>query len=191
MACIAQAATLESRIPFLHFFDGFRTSHEEAKIELLSDDDLRFMMRDDLIQAHRQRSLSPDRPMLRGTTENPDTFFQTQEASNSFYLACPQIVQRVMQQFGARTGRSYNLFDYYGDEAAERVIVLMGSGAQTAIETVDHLVGQGEKVGVLVVRLYRPFSVAHFINALPKTTKALAVLDRTKEAGRRSRTALP
>ncbi len=183
MACIAQAATLESRIPFLHFFDGFRTSHEEVKIELLSDDDLRFMMRDDLIKAHRGRSLSPDRPVLRGTTENPDTFFQTREASNSFYLACPQIVQRVMQQFAGRIGRSYNLFDYYGDKAAERVIVLMGSGAQTVIETVEHLASQGEKVGVLIVRLYRPFSVEHFISALPKTLKALAVLDRTKEAG--------
>ena len=183
MACISQAATLESRIPFLHFFDGFRTSHEEAKIELLSDDDLHFMMREDLIQSHRGRSLSPDRPVLRGTTENPDTFFQSQEASNNFYLACPQIVQRVMQQFGGRTSRSYNLFDYYGGRDAERVIVLMGSGAQTVIETVEHLARQGEKVGVLIVRLYRPFSVDHFINALPKTLKALAVLDRTKEAG--------
>ncbi len=183
MACIAQAATLESRIPFLHFFDGFRTSHEEAKIELLSDDDLRFMMRDDLVQEHRGRSLSPDRPILRGTTENPDTFFQTREASNKYYLACPQIVQNVMKQFAGRTGRNYNLFDYYGDEDAERVIVLMGSGTQTAMETVEHLVRQGEKVGVLVVRLYRPFSVAHFIDALPKTMKVLAVLDRTKEAG--------
>ncbi len=183
MACISQAAALESRIPFLHFFDGFRTSHEEAKIELLSDDDLRFMMRDDLIEAHRSRSLSPDRPFLRGTTENPDTFFQTREASNKFYLACPEIVQRMMQQFAGRTGRSYNLFDFFGDRDAERVIVLMGSGAQTAIETVEHLVKQGEKVGALVVRLYRPFSVTHFIGALPKTVKALAVLDRTKEAG--------
>jgi len=183
MACIAQAATLESRISFLHFFDGFRTSHEEAKIELLSDDDLGFMVHDELIRAHRACSLSPDRPILRGSTENPDTFFQTREASNKFYLACPQIVQRVMDRFGERTGRRYNLFDYYGDQAAERVIVLMGSGAQAAIETVEHLVQQGEKVGVLVVRLYRPFSVAHFVNALPKTVHALAVLDRTKEAG--------
>jgi pyruvate-ferredoxin/flavodoxin oxidoreductase len=183
MACIAQAATLESRIPFLHFFDGFRTSHEEAKIDLLSDDDLRFMIRDDLVLAHRSRSLSPDRPMLRGSTENPDTFFQTREACNSFYLACPDIMQRVMQQFGERTGRIYNLFDYYGDESAERVMMIMGSGAQTAVETVEHLVRQGEKVGVLVVRLYRPFSVNHFINALPKSVEALAVLDRTKEPG--------
>lgn len=183
MACIAQAATLESRIPFLHFFDGFRTSHEEARVELLSDDDLRFMMRDDLISAHRSRSLSPDRPILRGTTENPDTFFQTREASNSFYLACPNIVQSVMDRFGTRTGRRYSLFDFYGDEAAERVIVLMGSGAQTAMETVEHLMRRGEKVGVLVVRLYRPFSVPHFIKALPGTVKAVAVLDRTKEPG--------
>ncbi len=183
MACIAQAATLESRIPFLHFFDGFRTSHEEAKIELLSDDDLHFMMRDDLIRAHRGRSLSPDRPILRGSTENPDTFFQTREASNRFYMTCPQIVQSAMEKFGSRTGRKYNVFDYYGHESAERVVVLMGSGAQTAIATVEHLVRQGEKVGVLVVRLFRPFSVTHFVNALPKTVKALAVLDRTKEAG--------
>ncbi len=183
MACIAQAATLEGRIPFLHFFDGFRTSHEEAKIELLSDDDLHFMMRSDLIQEHRARSLSPDRPMLRGTSENADTFFQTREAANTFYLALPETVQRVMERFAARTGRAYNLFDYYGDAAAERVIVLMGSGAQTAIETVDHLVRQGEKVGVLVVRLFRPFQSDRFIAALPRSLKGLAVLDRTKEAG--------
>lgn len=183
MACISHAATLESRIPFLHFFDGFRTSHEEAKIEFLTDDDLISMMREDLIQAHRARSLSPDRPMLRGTSENPDTFFQTREAANTFYLACPQIVQKMMDQFAARTGRSYNLVDYYGDSDAERVIVLMGSGAQTAIETVDHLVKAGEKVGVLVIRLFRPFPVARFIDALPKTIKSLAVLDRTKEPG--------
>jgi len=135
-----------------------------------------------LLRRTGPRSLSGP-SVLRGTTENPDTFFQTQEASNSFYLACPQIVQGVMQQFAGRTGRSYNLFDYYGDKTAERVIVLMGSGAQTVIETVEHLAGQGEKVGVLAVRLYRPFSVDHFISALPKTLKALAVLDRTKEAG--------
>ncbi|OPY12839.1 MAG: Pyruvate-flavodoxin oxidoreductase [Syntrophus sp. PtaB.Bin001] len=183
LACIAQAATLESRIPFLHFFDGFRTSHEEARVELLSDDDLRVMMRDDHILAHRSRSLSPDRPILRGTTENPDTFFQTWEASNNFYLACPNIVQGVMEHFGTRTGRRYNLFDYYGDKDAERVIVLMGSGVQTAVETVEHMAEQGEKVGVLAVRLYRPFSVPHFFNSLPKTVKAIAVLDRTKEAG--------
>ena len=183
MACIAQAATLESRIPFLHFFDGFRTSHEEAKIESLADDDLRFMMRDDLIQAFRNRCLTPDRPMVHGTAENPDTFFQSTEASNNFYLACPGIVEQAMDRFAGRSGRTYKLFDYYGDEAAERVIVLMGSGVQTAMETVEYLAGQGEKVGVVAVRLYRPFSISHFIKALPKTVKALAVLDRTKEAG--------
>jgi pyruvate-ferredoxin/flavodoxin oxidoreductase len=183
MACISQAATLESRIPFVHFFDGFRTSHEEAKIELLTDDDLRFMVRDDLIQAFRSRSLTPDRPVVRGTAENPDTFFQASEASNSLYLDCPQKVQRVMDLFADRTGRRYSLFDYYGHEAGERVIILMGSAAQTAIETADHLAAHGEKVGVLAVRLYRPFSVAHLVRALPKTVKAVAVLDRTKEAG--------
>ena len=183
MACIAQAATLESRIPFLHFFDGFRTSHEEAKIEFLSDDDLRSMIRTDLIEAFRSRRLTPDRPVIHGTAENPDTFFQTREASNTFYLACPQIVQRAMDLFAERTGRSYKLFDYFGDQAAERVIVLMGSGVQTALETARHVVRQGEKVGVLAVRLYRPFSVAHFIETLPKSVKAVAVLDRTKEPG--------
>jgi len=183
MACIAQAASLESRIPFLHFFDGFRTSHEEAKIELLPDDDLLFMIHDDLIRAHRARSLSPDRPILRGSTENPDTFFQTREACNPFYLACPDIVQKTMERFGERVGRRYNLFDFYGDANAERVMVIMGSGAQAAIETAERLKAEGEKVGVLVVRLYRPFSVADFIKTLPKTTKAIAVLDRTKEAG--------
>ncbi len=182
-ACIAHAATLESRIPFLHFFDGFRTSHEEAKIELLSDDDLRFMMRDDLVCEHRSRCLTPDRPVVRGTAENPDTFFQAQEASNRFYRACPEIVQRAMDLFAERTGRRYNLFDYYGHQSAERVIILMGSGVQTTIETAEHLVSLGEKVGVLAIRLYRPFSVDHLIHALPRTTKALAVLDRTKEPG--------
>ena len=183
MACIAQAATLESRVPFLHFFDGFRTSHEEAKIESLSDDDLRSMIQDDLVQAFRSRRLTPDRPMVRGTAENPDTFFQSAEASNTFYLDCPAMVERAMDRFAGRTGRAYKLFDYYGDETAERVIVLMGSGVQTAMETVEYLAGQGEKVGMVAVRLYRPFSVSHFIGALPKTVKALAVLDRTKEAG--------
>jgi pyruvate-ferredoxin/flavodoxin oxidoreductase len=183
MACIAHAATMKSRIPFLHFFDGFRTSHEEAKIQPLSDDDLRFMINYDLIREHRGRGLTPDRPVVRGTTENPDTFFQTQEASNRFYRSCPEIVQHAMDLFAERTGRRYNLFDYYGHESPERMIILMGSGVQTTIETVEHLSSQGEKVGVLAVRLYRPFSVDHFIKALPGTVKAIAVLDRTKEAG--------
>ena len=141
------------------------------------------MMRDDLIQAFRNRCLTPDRPMVHGTAENPDTFFQSTEASNNFYLACPGIVQQAMDRFAGRSGRAYKLFDYYGDETAERVIVLMGSGVQTAMETVEYLAAQGEKVGVVAVRLYRPFSISHFIKALPKTVKALAVLDRTKEAG--------
>jgi pyruvate-ferredoxin/flavodoxin oxidoreductase len=182
-ACIAQAATLRSRVPFLHFFDGFRTSHEVAKIEELTDDDLRFMLPDELIAAHRQRALSPDRPVLRGTAQNPDAFFQAREACNPFYLACPGIVQETMDRFAGRVGRSYHLFDYVGHPEAERVIVLMGSGAETAHETVEYLVARGERVGVVKVRLYRPFSVEHFVAALPRSVRAIAVLDRTKEPG--------
>jgi len=182
-ACIGQAATLQSRVPFLHFFDGFRTSHEVAKIASLSDDDLRFMMDDELIAAHRQRALSPDHPVLRGTAQNPDTFFQAREACNSFYSAVPSTVQETMNRFASLTGRQYHLFDYFGDKEAERVIVMMGSGVETARETVEHLSANGEKVGVLAVRLYRPFSIKDFISALPATTKSIAVLDRTKEPG--------
>jgi pyruvate-ferredoxin/flavodoxin oxidoreductase len=173
----------ESRIPFLHFFDGFRTSHEISKIELLPDDDLRFMIDEDLIKAHRERALTPDRPVIRGTAQNPDTFFQAREACNRFYLACPEIIQKVMDRFAQRVGREYHLFDYFGHEEADRVIVIMGSGAETAKETVEHLLSEGEKVGVITVRLYRPFSINHFIDKLPKTVKAIAVLDRTKEPG--------
>ena len=183
MACIAQAASLESRIPFLHFFDGFRTSHEVAKIATLSDDDLRSMVLDEAVAAHRERALTPDRPVLRGSAENPDTFFQAREACNPFYFACPQIVEEVMDRFAERVGRRYGLFDFYGPEDAERVIVLMGSGAETARETVDFLTARGEKVGVVTVRLYRPFSKEHLLRAIPETVKALAVLDRTKEPG--------
>src|SRR4030066_1087612 len=183
MACIAHAATLESRIPFLHFFDGFRTSHEISKIELLFDDVLRFMIAEDLVKAHRERALTPDRPVIRGTAQNPDTFFQAREACNRFYLACPEIIQKVMDRFAQRVGREYHLFDYFGHKEADRVIVIMGSGAETAKETVEHLLSEGEKVGVITVRLYRPFSINHFIDALPKTVKAIAVLDRTKEPG--------
>ena len=182
-AAISHAATLEARIPFLHFFDGFRTSHEVRKIEVLSDDDLRFMVRDDLVRAHRERALTPDRPVLRGTAQNPDVFFQAREAANGFYQACPEIVQKTMDRFGERTGRPYKLFDYVGHPEAERVLVLMGSGAEVAHEAVDWLRERGEKVGVLKVRLFRPFSVAAFAAALPKTVRALAVLDRTKEPG--------
>jgi pyruvate-ferredoxin/flavodoxin oxidoreductase len=183
LACIAHAATLEARVPFLHFFDGFRTSHEVRKIEELSDDDLRSMVPNELVRAHRARALTPDRPVLRGTAQNPDAFFQAREACNRFYLACPDIVEKTMARFGERTGRSYHLFDYVGDPEAERVVVLMGSGAEVAHEAVEHLVKQGEKVGVLKVRLYRPFSIKHFAAALPRTVRAIAVLDRTKEPG--------
>ena len=183
MAAVAHAASLESRIPFLHYFDGFRTSHEVAKIEQLTDDDLRAMIAEPLIYAHRQRGLTPDRPVLRGTAQNPDVFFQAREAANGFYDACPKIVERKMQQLGELTGRRYGLFEYVGHPAAERVIVLMGSGAETAHEAVDHLVASGEKVGVLKVRLYRPFVSAAFLATLPKSVRHLAVLDRTKEPG--------
>jgi pyruvate-ferredoxin/flavodoxin oxidoreductase len=182
-ALIAQAATLESRVPFLHFFDGFRTSHEVAKVEPLTADDLRAMIDDDLIRAHRARGLSPERPVIRGTAQNPDVYFQGREASNPYYLACPTIVQNAMDKLARLVGRRYRLFDYVGAPDAERVIVLMGSGAETVQETVEHLTERGEKVGVLKVRLYRPFSVEHFVGALPATVTRLAVLDRTKEPG--------
>jgi pyruvate-ferredoxin/flavodoxin oxidoreductase len=183
MACIAQAATLRSRVPFLHFFDGFRTSHEVNKIIELTDDDLRAMIDDSLVAEHRARGLTPDRPVLRGAAQNPDTFFQAREAANRFYLECPEIVQQAMDRFAERTGRRYRLFDYEGHPEAERVVVLMGSGAETAHETVSWMLEQGEKVGVLKVRLYRPFSAQALAAALPRSVKALAVLDRTKEPG--------
>jgi len=183
LACIAHAATLESRIPFLHFFDGFRTSHEVAKIELLSDDDLHAMIRDEAVRAHRERALTPDRPVLRGSAQNPDTFFQAREACNPWYDACAAIVGDVMQRFAARTGRRYAPFEYHGHPQAERVVVLMGSGAETAKETVDALVARGERVGCLQVRLYRPWDSRAFLAALPPTARTLAVLDRTKEPG--------
>jgi pyruvate-ferredoxin/flavodoxin oxidoreductase len=183
LAAIAHAATLEARVPFLHFFDGFRTSSEVRKIELLSDDDLRFMLRDDLIAAHRQRALNPDRPVLRGTAQNPDVFFQAREACNPFYLALPEIVEKTMDRFAERIGRRYRLFDYVGDPDAERVIVLMGSGAEVAHEAVERQLAAGERVGVLKVRLFRPFSLEHFLAALPASARRIAVLDRTKEPG--------
>jgi pyruvate-ferredoxin/flavodoxin oxidoreductase len=183
LAAISHAATLESRVPFLHFFDGFRTSHEVAKMEELGDDDLRALLSEPAIEALRRRALTPDRPVLRGTAQNPDVFFQAREAANSFYDACPGIVERLMGAFAERTGRRYRLFDYAGHPQAERVIVIMGSGAETVHETVDDLAARGEKVGVVKVRLYRPFSRAALLAALPPTTRALAVLDRTKEPG--------
>jgi len=183
LACVAHAATLASRLPFVHFFDGFRTSHEIQKIDLLTEDDLRHMVDDAGLRAHRERGLTPERPSIRGTAQNPDVFFQAREAANPYYLACPGIVQAAMDRFAARTGRRYNLFDYYGDPKAERVVILMGSGAGAAEEAVDALAARGEKVGLLKIRLFRPFSAGHFIAALPPTVRALVVLDRTKEPG--------
>ncbi len=180
---IAQASTLESRIPFLHFFDGFRTSHEVAKIELVDEDVMRTMINDDLVKAHRRRALSPDRPVIRGTAQNPDVFFQNRETMNHFYDQCPGIVQKNMDKFAELTGRQYKLYEYYGAEDAEKVIIIMASAAQTVKETVDYLNAQGEKVGVIMVRLYRPFAVKQFMEAIPATVKTLSVLDRTKEPG--------
>jgi pyruvate-ferredoxin/flavodoxin oxidoreductase len=183
MALIAHAASLESRIPFVHFFDGFRTSHEVAKVEQLLVDDLKAMISDDLVAAHRKRALNPEHPVVRGTAQNPDVYFQARETVNPFYIATPSIVQNTMDKFAKLVGRQYRLFEYVGAPDAERVIVLMGSGADVAQEAVEHLVAAGEKIGILKVRLFRPFSVEHFAKALPSTTKAIAVLDRTKEPG--------
>ena len=180
---IAHAATLESRIPFLFFFDGFRTSHEIAKIEPLAQETLRALINEDRVREHRERALSPDHPVIRGTAQNPDVFFQARETANRFYDLCPGIVQRAMDSFAELTGREYHLFDYHGAEDAERVVVLMGSGCEAVHETVDYLNRSGAKVGVLKVRLYRPFKGASFLDALPETVKAIAVLDRTKEPG--------
>ena len=182
-ALIGQVASLASRVPFVHFFDGFRTSHEIGKIEELTDDDLRAMMSDSLIMGHRDRALSPERPVVRGTAQNPDAFFQAREACNPWYAATPGHVQAAFDKLGALVGREYRLFDYVGHPEAERIIIMMGSGAEAAHETVEALVERGEKVGLVKVRLYRPFSVEHLVAALPKTTKTVAVLDRTKEPG--------
>ena len=182
-ALIAQEASLESRIPMLHFFDGFRTSHEVNKITPLSDDDLRAVIDQKHVLRHREHGLSPEHPVIRGTAQNPDVFFQARESINGFYLACPTIVQDVMDRFARRTGREYHLFDYLGSPDAERVIVIMGSGAGAVEETVEHLTRQGEKVGLLKVRLFRPFAAGAFLTALPKSAAAIAILDRTKEPG--------
>ncbi|MFZ5829155.1 MAG: pyruvate:ferredoxin (flavodoxin) oxidoreductase, partial [Planctomycetota bacterium] len=183
MALIAHAATLEARVPILHFFDGFRISHEVNKIEQLTEDDCRAMIDMDLVNAHRQRALSPERPKLRGTAQNPDVFFQAREACNPFYQKAAGIIQKHMDKFGQLTGRQYHLFDYHGAADAERVIVIMGSGAGVVEETVDKLVAGGQKVGVLIVRVFRPFEGEAIVAALPKTVKKIAVLDRTKEPG--------
>ena len=182
-ALIAQAATLRSRIPFVHFFDGFRTSHEVNKLELLSDDQIRSMITDDLVIAHRKRALNPEHPFIRGTAQNPDVYFQGRETVNQFYNATSGIVQEVMDEFAKLTGRSYKLFEYVGAPDAERVIIVMGSGGETVSETVKTLVAQGEKIGMIQVRLFRPFSLEHFIKVIPESVKSIAVLDRTKESG--------
>jgi pyruvate-ferredoxin/flavodoxin oxidoreductase len=183
LALIAHAATSKARVPFLHFFDGFRTSHEIDKIEQLNREDLRVMIDDVLVAAHRQRGLSPEHPFIRGTAQNPDVYFQARERVNAYYQACPAIVQEAMDRFAEIAGRQYHLFDYAGAPDAERVIVVMGSAAETAQVTAEHLARQGEQVGVVKVRLFRPFAVDHFAQALPPTVKAIAVLDRTKEPG--------
>ncbi len=182
-ALISFRTTLESRLPFLHFFDGFRTSHEINKVELLTDDNLQAFIPNELIFAHRSRALTPDKPVLRGTSQNPDVYFQARETVNPYYLACPDITQKVMDEFYQITGRQYQLFEYHGDSSAERVIILMGSGCEAVHETVDYLNNRGAKVGVVKVRLYRPFDNQRFVAALPPTTRSIAVLDRTKEPG--------
>ncbi len=183
LALIAHAATLQARVPFLHFFDGFRTSHELMKIEKLGEEDLRAMIDDELVRAHRARGLTPDKPVMRGTAQNPDVYFQGRETVNPYYLATPAIVQKTMDTFAQLVGRQYHLFDYVGAPDAERVIVIMGSGAEVTQETVEYLNARGDKVGVLKVHLYRPFSFEHFVQALPASVKTIAVLDRTKEPG--------
>jgi len=182
-ALIAHAATLKARVPFIHFFDGFRTSHEINKIMPINEATMRAMINDDLVKAHRDRGLTPDLPVMRGTAQNPDVYFQARETVNPFYDACPGLVQETMDELAVLTGRQYHLFDYVGAPDAERVIVLMGSGAEAVEETVNYLVERGEKVGLVKVRLYRPFDSAAFVNALPATTRNIAVLDRTKEPG--------
>ncbi|RRR72143.1 MAG: pyruvate:ferredoxin (flavodoxin) oxidoreductase [Candidatus Viridilinea halotolerans] len=183
LALIAHAATLQARIPCMHFFDGFRTSHEVNKITPLSEAMIRAMIDDELVRAHRARGLTPELPVLRGTAQNPDVYFQARESVNPFYAACPAIFQQAMDRFADLTGRAYHLFDYYGASDAERVVIVMGSAGETVEETARYLAAHGEKVGVLRVRLYRPFAAEQFIAALPKTTKAIAVLDRCKEPG--------
>ncbi|MGC3995304.1 MAG: pyruvate:ferredoxin (flavodoxin) oxidoreductase [Propionicimonas sp.] len=182
-AAIAQLATLRSRVPFVHFFDGFRTSHEENSVELLTDEQLLTLVPEALVRAHRRRALSPEHPYIRGTAQNPDTYFQGREAANPYYTEVPGIVETAMDEFAALTGRRYGLVEYYGDPEADRVLVIMGSGAQTVRSTVDHLVAQGEKVGVIQLRLYRPFPVEQILAAIPASARVVAVMDRTKEPG--------
>jgi pyruvate-ferredoxin/flavodoxin oxidoreductase len=183
LALVAQAATLATRVPFVHFFDGFRTSHELNTIDVLSDDDLRALIGDEAIRAHRGRALSPEHPFIRGTAQNPDTYFQARETVNPFYATVPGAVQDAMTALAERTGRPYRIVEYYGDPAAERVIVVMGSAGQTARQTAARLCAAGERVGVVQVRLYRPFPAEALLAALPASARRVAVLDRTKEPG--------
>ena len=183
LAAVAHLSTIKSRVPFINFFDGFRTSHEIQKIEMLENEDLAGLIDQDALAAFRSRALTPERPVARGMAENPDVFFQHREASNSFYTAVPAIVEEYMNEISKITGRKYGLFDYYGAEDAERVIIAMGSVTETIREVIDYLTAQGEKVGLVAVHLYRPFSAKHFLAALPKSAKRIAVLDRTKEPG--------
>jgi len=183
LALISQAAALECRVPFVHFFDGFRTSHEVQKVEELSFEDMRQIMDEEMVAKHRQRALSPERPTIKGTSQNPDVFFQGRETVNKYYIGAPAIIQRVMDEFAALVGRPYHLFDYYGHPQAEHVVIIMGTGAEVVHETVDAMVARGEKVGMIKVRVYRPFSVDALAKALPATTKRISVMDRTKEAG--------
>ncbi len=183
LAAVSHAATLRARVPMMHFFDGFRTSHELTRIQKLSDEQLLSLVDDELIRKHRERALTPDNPVIRGTAQNPDVFFQAREACNSYYDATPGIVAEEMEKLAVLTGRKYELFSYEGHAEAERVIIVMGSGAQTVRETVKALVAKGEKVGVLTIRLYRPFSIEHFLAKLPRSVQRIAVLDRTKEPG--------
>ena len=181
LALVSHAATLKARVPFIHFFDGFRTSHEVSKIELVSEEQMRAMVDDKLVYEHRNRALNPDNPFIRGTAQNPDVYFQGRESANRYYDATPVIVQETMDRFFELTGRRYNLFDYYGDPKAERIIILMGSGADTVAQTIETLHPEG--VGFVNVRLYRPFSAEHLLAMIPKSVKSIAVLDRTKEVG--------
>ena len=182
-ALAAHLASLEARVPFLHFFDGFRTSHEINKIEKIDDETIRHLVDFDLVSAIRREGLSPDMPTQRGTAQNPDVFFQNREACNSFYNAVPDILQHAFAEIGEHTGRKYKLFDYYGAKDATHVFVAMGSGCETIEETIDYLLKKGEKVGLVKVRLFRPFSIKHFTSVLPKTTEVVTVLDRAKESG--------
>ena len=183
LALVAHAATLRARVPFLHFFDGFRTSHEVDKIEAIEESDLRALIDDGLVREHRARALSPDHPVLRGSAQNPDVFFQAREAANPFHMAVPDIVQETMDRLAERTGRAYHLFDYVGHPEAERVVVLMGSGCGAVEETVEALIARGERVGAVKVRLFRPFSTEALVASMPSTVRRIAVLDRTKEPG--------